>query len=60
MHIFCIVLSAGIGSDVEVFFKHSDYLLVYEIDGPLQIHGRYGSNRMIEGLKTFLEGVTSV
>ena len=50
----------GIGSDVEAFFKHGDYWLVYEKDGPLQIQGRYGSNRMIEGLKTFLEGVTSV
>ena len=42
------------------FFKHGDYWLVYEKDGPLQIQGRYGSNRMIEGLKAFLEGVTSV
>ena len=50
----------GIGSDVEAFFKHGDYWLVYEKDGPLQIQGRYGSNRMIEGLKAFLEGVTSV
>ena len=41
------------------FFKHGDYWLVYEKDGPLQIQGRYGSNRMIEGLKAFLEGVTS-
>ena len=47
-------------SDVEAFFKHGDYWLVYEKDGPLQIQGRYGSNRMIEGLKAFLEGVTSV
>ena len=58
--IFCIVLSAWIGSHVEVLFKHSDYWFVYEIDGPLQIQGRYWSNRMISGLKAFLEGVTSV
>ena len=47
----------GIGSDVEAFFKHGDYWLVYEKDGPLQIQGRYGSNRMFEGLKASLEGV---
>ena len=47
----------GMSSDVEAFFKHGDYLLVYEKDGPLQIQGRYGSNKIIEGLKASLEGV---
>ena len=47
----------GIGSDVEAFLKHGDYWLVYEKNGPLQIQGRYGSNKIIEGLKASLEGV---